>query len=224
MNINIKNLHLHVYPMVNKETNRVNEPSSGTSHDVFTSVKHYPFLEAPDGIYITTKSGNCWKEDYFSECKEETVGIAIVRDSHRIIVNKNGSDKELPLLDSDNTSGLKTHSTYRECIKDFDGYANTEALLALGSPAAKFCKKQGKQWYIPAGGELNLMDEYGDDLDRMMLLIGGTPISKNWHWSSTRYSNKSHFVLDWGYGDRVSSYQSSSYWVRPVSAFSLDSL
>lgn len=219
MNINIKNLHLHVYPVVNMVINKVNESSGETNQDVSTSVKHYPFLEAPDGIYIATKSGNCWKEEYFSECKEETAGIAIVKGSHRIIVNKNGSDKELPLLDSDKVSGLKIHSTYRECVKDFNGYDNTEALLALGSPAAEFCKKLGKQWYIPSGGEMDMMDEYGDDLDRMLPMIGGTPLSKGWHWSSTRYSNKSYFVLNWVDGFRLYNSQGdSSVWVRAVSA------
>ena len=218
MNINIKNLHLHVYPVVNMVINKVNESSGETNQDVSTSVKHYPFLEAPDGIYIATKSGNCWKEEYFSECKEEAVGIAIVKGSHRIIVNKNGSDKELPLLYSDKVSGLKIHSTYRECVKDFKGYDNTEALLALGSPAAEFCKKLGKQWYIPSGGEMDMMDEYGDDLDRMLPMIGGTPLSKGWHWSSTCYSNKSYFVLNWGYGGRLYNNQNGSNWVRAVSA------
>lgn len=218
MNINIKNLHLHVYPVVNKVINKGNESSGETNQDVSTSVKHYPFMEAPDGIYIATKSGNCWKEEYFSECKEETVGIAIVKGSHRIIVSKNGSDKELPLLDSDKVSGLKIHSTYRECVKDFNGYDNTEALLALGSPAAEFCKKLGKQWYIPSGGEMDMMDEYGDDLDRMLPMIGGTPLSKDWHWSSTRYLNKSYFVLSWDSGYRSNLIQYYYYWVRAVSA------
>lgn len=224
MNINIKNLHLHVYPVVNKVINKVNESSGKTNQDVSTSVKHYPFMEAPDGIYIATKSGNCWKEEYLSECKEETVGIAIVKGSHRIIVSKNGSDKELPLLDSDKVSGLKIHSTYRECVKDFNGYDNTEALLALGSPAAEYCKKLGKQWYIPSGGEMGMMDEYGDDLDRMLPMIGGVPLPKGWHWSSTRYSSKRHFVLSWDDGGRVSLSQYYNDWVRPVSAASLDSL
>lgn len=218
MNINIKNLHLHVYPVVNKVINKGNESSSETNRDVSTSVKHYPFLGALDGIYIATKSGNCWKEEYLSECKEETVGIAIVKGSHRIIVSKNGSDKELPLLDSDKVSGLKIHSTYRECVKDFNGYDNTEAMLTLGSPAAEYCKKLGKQWYIPSGGEMDMMDEYGDNLDRMLPMIGGVPLPKEWHWSSTRYSNKSHFVLYWDNGSRYYINQSDVSWVRPVSA------
>lgn len=219
MNINIKNLHIHICPMmVNKELNRVNESHLNATGSTPEESRYCRFTEAPDGIYIATKSGNCWKEEYFSECKEEAVGIAIVKGSHRIIVNKNGSDKELPLLDSDKVSGLKIHSTYRECVKDFNGYDNTEALLALGSPAAEFCKKLGKQWYIPSGGEMDMMDEYCDDLDRMLPMIGGTPLSKGWHWSSTRYSNKSYFVLNWGDGIRCNLDQYCIDWVRAVSA------
>lgn len=211
-------------PTINNETNMVDAPSCITDVSEAEKIQYYQFIEAPDGIYIATKEGRCWKEEYFSECKEETVGIAIFKGDHRIVVSKFGSDKRLSLHGKDRMSSLKICYTYRECIKDFSGDANTEALLALGSPAAEFCKEQGEQWYIPAAGELNLMDEYGDDLDRMLSLIGGFPLPKAYHWSSTQYSETCFLNLDWDNGFWFFSFQLDANWVRPVSTISLKSL
>lgn len=215
----------HPYnPTIDKETNMANDSSCNTEATESDKVMFYQFIEAPDGIYIATKAGHFWKEEYFSECEEETVGIAIVKGNHRIVVSKYGSDKGLLLLDRDKTSSADRYYIYRECIKDFDGYANTEALLAYGSPAAEYCKEQGEQWYIPSAGELNMMDEYGDDLDRMLPLIGGIPLPAAFHWSSTRYSETCYLALDWNDGFRYFDHQNSTNRVRPVSTASLDSL
>lgn len=214
----IRNLHINIYPLVNQELDEKNTSKQKAGNGIHKSVKHYSFIEAPNGIYIATKAGNCWKEEYFSECKEEAVGIAIIKNGHRFVVNKNGSKQSLPLLERDKLSNLKKIPVYRNAIKDFDGYSNTEHLLSLGSPAAKYCRKQREQWYIPSIGELTIMDEYGEDLNRMLLLIGGTQLPENWHWSSTRYSDKCYFVLDWCNGNRNDNIQDGDNWVRPVSA------
>ena len=224
MTINIKNSHIHIH----LETNDKNNETSGyvtevdnlsmTGNFARSEKKFYSFAEAPDGIYVGTRQGNCWEEKYMSECEEDPVGIVIVKGEHRFVVCKNSLKETVELLEDDKMSSLKIYCNYRECVKDFDGYENTQILLSFGSKAAKYCKELGEKWYIPSAGEIVVMDEYDDELNRLLLLIGGTSLSNCWHWSSTRCSEKGYFVLVWGNGLRNVNYQNDYCWVRPVSA------
>ena len=65
--------------------------------------------------------------------------------------------------------------------------------------------------------EMQLMCEYKDELDEC-LSLAGDKMPDEWHWTSTRYSERSHYVFDWGLGNRGISYLSSFSRVRPVSA------
>lgn len=178
---------------------------------------HYAYNEAPDGIYVATLNGNCWRAEYSALVKDIAIGIAIVSDEYRFIVSKKGSDEPLPLLDNNKIADLKIYSPWRETLKIPDGYANTESLLELGSPAAEYCKKQGGQWYIPSIGQWILMDKYGDDLNHMMPLIGGEPIPKELHYSSTKGSVDHFYYINWRDGSILSIYQGKKCYIRPVS-------
>lgn len=112
-------------------------------------------------------------------------------------------------------------------MRDTDGLANTKALADTGSEIAKkvlVLNLGGLQWHIPTLQEIHLGYNNKIMLNASLGISCKQPIKDSWYWSSTRKNNKYNFVLYWDYGDRYCSSQDHSYWVRPVSAFSLDSL
>lgn len=217
MKINIENLNIYICPSgciseTPKETVSEEFNTSG-----YTS-KWYPNDSAPDGIYIATKD-KCWKKEYVNDIpKYEPIrGVAVINGDHKIVVHPKGSEKDIVLLESGKKSSLKQFNDYSEGVKDFNGFKNTEELLKLDSLAAQYCKKIGKEWYIPSFGEMSLLFGCKPELDYVLSLIG-EPLSYGWHWMSTRKSDSCNFVFNWidGYWDY--SGQSDCNRVRPVSA------
>lgn len=216
MDINIENFHIHISPVKEREVNRSNE--NKIVDNPFRD--YYLPSKAPDGIYIVTDSGDCWKEDRFSKCKEGTVGIAIIEGNRRIIVDKMRSYKSFRLLSEKKDSGLRESYHDNGNLEEFDGYANTEVLFSLGSPAAEYCKRKGNRWYIPSAGELYFMNRHKYVLNRMLSLIGGDPLLDEWYWTSTRCYGKDYIVISLDVDGLDHKHQDSYNWVRPVSVFS----
>ena len=185
---------------------------------------YYPKDIAPDGVYFFSYEGNCWKKDCFGQCNERIKGIAVISGEKKIVVCLKGSPKDIVMLNADGKTASPVYEDYTKALKDNAGYENTEVLLKEGSEVAKFCKKFGKEWYIPTLAEICLMHEYKEDIDRCIEQIGGDVLYEGWHWTSTKRCENAYFVFDWGGGDWYLDYQSNLNRVRPVSAFSLSSL
>ncbi|GAE83376.1 hypothetical protein [Bacteroides reticulotermitis] len=219
--INIKNLNVYLnYPTGDKVSELLNAKASATTSTMSKDAKSYPNAYAPDGVYIATKEGNCWLPSHFKDSGETLRGVAVIGKGHRIVVAPNGSEKGIVLLDSNKTLPGDRYSDYTQGLKDNDGLSNTEKLLDLGSPAAKYCKELGEEWYLPTFAEMCLIHEYKKELDECLLLVGNS-LYDGWHWTSTRYGDTSHFAFDWSNGCRCSGDQSGGDRVRPVSALSL---
>ena len=172
-----------------------------------------------DGVYIRTESGNLWLPQFFGLCEEKATSVALINSEKKLLVSLRGSDKAFSLLPEDKKSSLKKFSSIDEALIDFSGYENTENLLKEGSLAAEYCKELGPSWYIPALGEKNAMFEKKKEIDAALTIAGGEPLYDGWHWTSTRCSDKSYWVLYWDDGDSSIYNQSYHYRVRPVSAF-----
>ncbi|GAE83382.1 hypothetical protein [Bacteroides reticulotermitis] len=217
MNLRITNLnvHLHFYGPI-PSANAVNEYSATEQ----SKGEYYTDKSATDGVYFCTTNGHLWDASRFEECKKaETIkGVAIVKGEHRFIVSPKGS-KNMILLDGDKTLPGAIYEDYQQALKDNEGYANTRKLLELGSPAAEFCKSLGEEWYLPTMSEMQLMCEHKADLDECLSKIG-EKMPDEWHWTSTRISERCHFAFYWVDGYRDCSVQSSIFRVRPVSALS----
>lgn len=70
---------------------------------------------------------------------------------------------------------------------DFDGTANTQAMLDAGSPLAQAVRALEingfADWYLPARG--GLLMQYSN---LKPLLFGDEEFEEQWHWSSTQFS------------------------------------
>lgn len=217
MDIIIQNLNLSIYA---NACDSMTELSSVTKA---SDLEHnesdvYTKESAPDGVYLYADNGGLWTSKAFDVCKPiiTVKGVVIIKGDQRLVVALKGSDN-IMLLGQDKTLLGKIYETYQRALKDNEGFDNTEKLLGLESSAAKFCKTLGKEWYIPTMSEMQLMCAYKDELDEC-LSLAGEKMPNEWHWTSTRYSERSHFVFCWVDGSRNDVNLGSDNRVRPVSA------
>lgn len=92
--------------------------------------------------------------------------------------------------------------------KDLDGYGNTKQLKSLGiiSEALDYCESLGKDWYIPASGELKKLFKNQLRINITLQYLGKPTLEFNWFWSSTLESTGYAWGYysdgdDWFYGD-----------------------
>jgi len=113
---------------------------------------------------------------------------------------------------SNNLSGDYTTWTSGTALGDFNGKANTAALLAASDTdsyttyanMATWCRifnqtateNQGyTDWYIPACGQLSLMYLNMTAINNALTKIGGQKIASDYYWSSSEYNDYSGWVM-----------------------------
>lgn len=183
-----------------------------------------------NGVFIFTENKQFVEPKFwgFHEENEKALCAVIVNEGNALFFYPEDVDNDTHiLLEWDKEQTDEKHTSIEDGMKDTDGLCNTKALADAGSEIAQkvlALNLGGLQWYIPTLQE-NIAGYNNKTVVNAVLAISGKqPIKDNWYWSSTRSRDKSNFVLDWGYGDRYYSIQSNNYWVRAVSAVSLDSL
>lgn len=183
-----------------------------------------------NGVFIFTENKQFVEPKFwgFHEEKEKALCAVIVNEDNALFFYPEDADNNTRiLLELDKEQTGKKHSSIEDGMKDTDGLCNTKALADAGSEIAQkviALNLGGLQWHIPTLQE-NIAGYNNKTMVNAVLAISGKqPIKDNWYWSSTRSRDKSNFVLDWVYGDRVDLNQYYNYWVRAVSAVSLDSL
>lgn len=137
---------------------------------------------------------------------------------------------------SNNLSSDITTWTSGTALGDFNGKANTAALLAASDTdsyttyanMATWCKtfnetateNQGyTDWYIPACGQLSLMYLNMTAINNALTKIGGQTIASYYYWSSSEYSSYYGWFVDFNYG-YVNNYNKFNiYRVRFVRDF-----
>ena len=173
-----------------------------------------------DGVYIYTKNGNLWLPQFWGLSDEVAESVVVIQGDKKRCVSLKGSTENMIMLDSDKRQTGKCFESSDRALSDWDGRKNTEELLTLGSPAAKYCKELGEKWYIPSLGELSFLQENRSPIDAALTICDGEPLFNGWHWTSTRMRDNCDWVLYWSSGDwNVNRYQLIVNRVRPVSAF-----
>ena len=109
-----------------------------------------------------------------------------------------------------------------------DGKANTDKVMSRSDsaeyPAFVWCRAKGKDWYLPALDELQLLlldRSVHQAVNRTLKERGGNTLS-GWYWSSTEYKNDKKFcawLVDMGNGSTGSLNKYGNRYVRAVSAF-----
>lgn len=129
-------------------------------------------------------------------------------------------------------SGLNNILSVIEALQDLDGKKNTSTVLAYcktngySCPAFEYVnshKTEGTKagdWYLPAMGELYIIYNNRDVLNKALEKIGGTNLgTSSFYWSSSEYSNGYAWGIDIFNRDVRKGGRHGNYYVRPVLAF-----
>lgn len=135
-------------------------------------------------------------------------------------------------------SGIITTTDYDTAKADFNGVANTDAIVANvtlsdghfnQSPwsAAGLCRQyifpNGASGYLGALGEWNLVNSVINKVNTLMDAIGErietTPTALPYYWSSTQCDYTYAWYWDFGYNRPSGTYKTYSYRVRPFCSF-----
>ena len=162
--------------------------------------------------------------------------IGVVFDVSRklaIALEQSSSRLEWASRYGDDILGL-TNYTSSNKTSDYNGKSNTSIIIAHGdsngyeTPAADYCynyvtigTKKG-DWYLPAGGELQLMYNNKTTLNNSLSKIGGTQFPTTgyyYYWSSSESNYGYAWRLGFNDSDWYNNSKGSKYYVRPVLAY-----
>lgn len=184
----------------------------------------------PNGVYIEHIDGRLLTTDQWTAggySNEEANGVAVLADEANICIAKTQITK---VAWSSNTTtlvdGLLTN-TAASSKQDYSGKANTALIAATDTSGAAYqCSNylfpNGEKGYLPALGELVVLNAHITDVNTALLLVGGTTVSTSTttvYWSSTQYSATHAF------GSKGANYyaydKSLLQTVRPFKSLSL---
>lgn len=171
-----------------------------------------------DGTYLTKEQWNAGSYD-----KGEVLGIAVITPCVQFVLALN--EQKAKWSNDTDTLITKRHSE-AEAYQIISGYDDTKAIVEAQTDeedtAAKLCWNygyMGKQWYLPCLLELAAACANRCEINDLMVLVGGTPLSTGGHWSSTEYSTNNSWYFNFGDGySSYSNYKGYSYVVRPAVA------
>ena len=178
-----------------------------------------PIIE--DGVYLVEKGflprrfGDVAGVQDPKECD-----VMVSYHGHKWIVAKEDlKGDELPLF-SDDSHPEDTSSFYKceiEAINDFDMKSCTEHLRKAG-----IAFELDADLYIPTAGQLAAMFLFRTELNKALVMVGGTPMKEDTYWSSSEVSAWISWSVnfDSGFVGNWSSKYSDNY-VRPCTAFEL---
>lgn len=187
-----------------------NESTSATETQQFWS----------DGIYYVLEGGHLTVTDDPKSIAGQVIGVA-VKMGNRIatVALHDAADGEEIALTTDTPCGSEKffHPDFFDAITDWDGEANTKGYGDLLNPEIGL--KEGQ--YIPSLAQLHLILLNIKEVNKALEAVGGSPMRKEWYWSSTEYSaNGSWYVY---FSNGLSHYGIKYYAivVRPAVALSV---
>lgn len=177
------------------------------------------------GVFILHNDGELYESSKWNISSSYAVGVAVITPAHSFVIAKSvvksgnwGGGFNNYLM-----SGVSTfEGNYEKARTDYKGKSNTEAILSYNvtNCAAYYCNAytfpNGKQGYLPAAGELYIVMNNRDEINKCLNKLG-TPIGNENYWSSTQW----HAVSAWAcnYIDGCwGTPKSNTYYVRPFTS------
>lgn len=182
---------------------------------------YYNAQAIPKGVSIQHIDGTIYTMEQWVEkgfANDAANGVAIVDEAASFVIAK--TEKYFCIWASDTSSlidGVTTIPSSTEQIKDYAGYANTQAMLSVDtSGAAYYCNTyifpNGARGYLPAMGEWKVAYKYATQISEAMNLIGASQIGSSsdyYMWSSTQYDATHACTFNWEEGTIGAPYGSS---------------
>ena len=175
---------------------------------------------AIDGGTFLTKDE--WNAGQYS--KDGVIGIAVITPCVQFILGL----KEWRAPWSEDTDNCITGKhNESQALQITCGYEDTKKIVEAqeneDETAAKLCWNygyKGLQWYLPCVLELTAVCAHKEEINELLELVGGDPLSLSDHWSSTEFNSYNSWNV--GFGDGyVYNYgcKYNTYVVRPAVAY-----
>lgn len=173
-----------------------------------------------DSVYYVLEGGHLTSTDDPKSIADKVIGVAVkMGDKIATVALHDAADGEEVTLTADESSGTPEfyHSDFFDAITDWDGEANTKDYGEALNPKIDLKEEQ----YIPSLAQLHLILLNIKEVNKALEAVGGSPMRKEWYWSSTEYSASSSWYVYFYSGP---SYYYSKYGtnvVRPAVALSV---
>ena len=150
-----------------------------------------------EGVDVYLKDGRrCKLTDTFD--KKDIIGIygydnqIIATEYKDLQIFENELPDEISKNNFVEANGSNSSRVINKLEKDLDGYGNTKQLKSLGinSEALDYCEALGKDWYIPALGQIKKVAENLLRINFTLKYLRKEPLPLEWFWSSTLESTK----------------------------------
>ena len=182
-----------------------------------------------NGIYIYTADGLYFSRERWQQLDDMTVfkpiGVAIVAEKTRFMLADKyhtGSwcgNRNSPINYPAALPEITWAADKATAIEDFDGRKNTEAMLRAyeegrvdDAQAARFCynydSEQPGKWYFPAAGQMYLIYENLEEVQKCIKICGGQQFEYNYYYHQYASSTGSNKNMFWclSYGTTASTF------------------
>lgn len=196
------------------------------------------YVERVD-IYIQHIDGTLYTTDQWSAggyANNQANGVALVSASTSFVIAKgNASSSNLKWGGYEKLiNDITTTENKDTAALDFDGVGNTSKIIkqladytdsqsVVGAPAAEACVAyifpNGKTGYLPALGQLQLVNDNNTAVTRAMNLIGGTVMPTSYCWSSTQSTAYNAWAWRQSNGSSYNRTKTSTSSVRAFSPY-----
>lgn len=176
----------------------------------------------PDGTYYVMRDHTLVSadEETAKTYRDAIIGVAVkMGDKVTTVALHDAADgEEIALTKGDKCGSQKFFkSDFWDAISDYDGEANTKDYGDALNPEINLQPGQ----YIPSCGQLHLILLNIKAVNQALEAVGGTPLRKEWYWSSTEHSASHSWFVLFGHGGSLSNGKFYTYVVRPAVACQL---
>lgn len=174
-----------------------------------------------DGVYYVLEGGHLTSANDHKSIADQVIGVAVkMGDRIATVALHDAADGEEIALTKDEESGTQEfyHSDFFDAVTDWDGEGNTKNYG--DSLNREIGLKEGQ--YIPSLAQLHLILMNIKEVNEALVSVGGSPMRKEWYWSSTE--NSAHLSWYVNFGNGGSGNYGSKYGtnvVRPAVALSV---
>lgn len=185
------------------------------------------------GVFILGTDGNLYSESEWDQPNSSAVGVAVLTNECKFVIAPIASTEVNNRLTWSkkgayyNVSGVTTTTSSSVAETDYEGVSNSSAIVSKYKEdtdyAAGWCQnfsfKNGKKGYLGSCGEWKKAYDNKAKINACMSLIGGTVIRADYpHWTSTQFSSREAWSLDWknrSVGHNTKNYY---FWMRAFAA------
>lgn len=155
--------------------------------------------------------------------KNDVIGIAVITPCVKFIL---GLKEWKECWSEDTDHCITSEHTEAQALQIISGYEATKQLVDAqedeGNTAAKLCWNygyKGLQWYLPCLLELNAVCANKEEINELLKLVGGDPLSLDeCYWSSTEFGANCSLDVNFSYGYSACGSKCGAHYVRPAVA------